>query len=271
MYHLTISVPRRLACKRSNSQQTCISRNILPSNISKSRVHSKSKEVRFDTSSEIHLYRDGISDITQHSQGTSRSYRIPTSDCQIISNSDSSFGTNFSFSFGQTAADFFLLGRLHLRPLLMCLLSVWRPSFRSSSSDQQFDSISFEMVDGYQSLRSGNVIHPPDPILFRNASHYGWGAYLEPMRTVLSWSLDDQSQLQINILEIKAIHFALKKAKQYIHHSCVMISTDNTTVVSYISKQGGTHSPDLCVEVWGILRWCLEHDIVLRIRHMTGP
>ena len=29
-----------------------------------------------------------------------------------------------------------------------------------------------------------------------------------------------------------------------------MISTDNTTVVSYINKHGGTHSPNLCVEVW---------------------
>ena len=52
--------------------------NILPSNSSKSRVHSKSKEVRFDTSSAIQLHRDGISDTTQHSQGTSRSHRIPT-------------------------------------------------------------------------------------------------------------------------------------------------------------------------------------------------
>ena len=33
----------------------------------------------------------------------------------------------------------------------------------------------------------------------------------------------------------------------HIHHSCLMISTDNTTVVSYINKQGGTRSPNLCI------------------------
>ena len=66
-----------------------------------------------------------------------------------------------------------------------------------------------------------------------------------------------------------AIRFALKKAIRYIHLSCVMISTDNTTEVSYINKQGGTRSPKLCVEVWEILHWCLEHDVVIRVRHIS--
>ena len=72
------------------------------------------------------------------------------------------------------------------------------------------------------------------------------------------------------MLEMMAIRLALKQAKTFIHHSCIMISTDNTTVVSYINKQGGTHSPNLCVEVWKILNWCLEQDIVIRVRHIPG-
>ena len=119
----------------------------------------------------------------------------------------------------------------------------------------------------------GMPIHPPDPnvFLYMDASHYGWGAHLE--LTSLSfhgrWS-EDQSQLHINILEIMAICFALKKALKYIHHSCVMISSNNTTVVSCINKQGGTHSPNLCVEVWKVLHWCLEQHIVVRVRHIPG-
>ena len=81
---------------------------------------------------------------------------------------------------------------------------------------------------------------------------------------------EDQFQLYINILEIMAIHFALKKAIRYIHHSCVMIPTYTTTVVSYIHKQGGTHSSNLCVEVWEILHWCLEHDIMIRLYHIPS-
>ena len=63
--HSVISVPRRLAYKRANSQPASISSisyNIVPSNCTESRVHSKSKEVRIDTIPEIHVYRDGISD-----------------------------------------------------------------------------------------------------------------------------------------------------------------------------------------------------------------
>ena len=44
-----------------------------------------------------------------------------------------------------------------------------------------------------------------------------------------------------------------------------MISTDNTTEVFYINNQGGTHSPNLCVEVLEIFHWCLEHDIVISL------
>ena len=83
----------------------------------------------------------------------------------------------------------------------------------------------------------GTYIHPPDPnaFLFTDASHYEsgahlkpmrWGAHLKPMRLSFHghWT-EDQSQLHISIFEIMAICFALKKAMQYIHHSCVMIST----------------------------------------------
>ena len=75
-----------------------ISHQILPTNCTKSRFHSKSKEVRFDTSPEIHVYRD---DATEYSQGTTGPSRFPTSDYQTISFPDTSFSMNFPFSFGQ--------------------------------------------------------------------------------------------------------------------------------------------------------------------------
>ena len=116
-------------------------------------------------------------------------------------------------------------------------------------------------------------IHPPDPktFLYTDASHYRWEAHLETMSQSFHgcW-LEDQSQLHINLLEIMAIRFTLIKALKHIHHSCGMISTDSTTLVSYINKQGGTHSPNLCVQVWKILQWHLKHHIVVRICHIPG-
>ena len=41
-------------------------------------------------------------------------------------------------------------------------------------------------------------------------------------------------------------------------------------MVSYINKRGGTHSPNLCIEVGKILQWCLKHHIVIRILHIPG-
>ena len=174
------------------------------------------------------------------------------------------------------AADFVLLGRLHLLPLQMCLLSVWRPHILPLNHQVPINSMIRFHLKWWMDTNcfiQGTPIHPPDPnaFLFTDAYHYGRGAHLELMRLFFHgrWS-EDQSQLHINMLEIMAIRFALKKAIRCIHHSCVMISTDNTTMVSYINKQGGTHSPNLCVEVWEILHWCLEHDVVIRVRHILG-
>ena len=174
------------------------------------------------------------------------------------------------------AADFILLGRLHLRLLQMCLLSVWRPHILPLDHHVLINSmIKFHLTWWMNTncFVQGMPIHPPDSsvFLYTDASHYGWGAHLEPMSLSFHghWS-EDQSQLHINILEIMAIHFALKKALKYIHHSCVMISTDNTSLVSYMNKQGGIHSPSLCVEVWEILPWCLEQHKVVRVRHVPG-
>ena len=121
----------------------------------------------------------------------------------------------------------------------------------------------------------GTFIHPPDPnaFLFTDASHYGWGGHLEPMRLSFHgrWS-EDQSQLHINILEMMAICLALKKAIKYIHHSCVMISTDNTTVVcrprwlSWMRCPTGDQevAGSTLAEVSNILSWRLIMKYFLR-------
>ena len=119
----------------------------------------------------------------------------------------------------------------------------------------------------------GPSIHPPDPniFLYTDASHFGWGAHLEPMRLSFHgrWT-EDQSQLHINMLEMMAIRLTLKQAITFIHYSCIMISTDNTTEVSYQqigrhtlyqSVRGGMGDPQLVP---------LEHDIVIRVHHVPG-
>ena len=276
--HISFSIPRRLADKKSDSQPSDYSDKDLHSNYSKPRFSAKSQEVRPLSCSEIHLHRYGISDATKFSQGSSGSCTEPNSNNQENNVSKHVSARTFLSLLGKlsAAADLVLLGRLHLRPLQMCLLSVWKPHILPLDHPISINGMIRSHLQWWINpirFETGTSIHPPDPkfFLYTDASHYGWGAHLEP--TTLSfhgrWT-ENQSQLHINMLEMMAIRLALKQAKTFIHHSCIMISTDNTTVVSYINKQGGTHSPNLCVEVWKILNWCLEQDIVIRVRHIPG-
>ena len=50
----------------------------------------------------------------------------------------------------------------------------------------------------------------------------------------------------------------------------MLVATDNTTVVSYINKQGGMKSGSLCALLWRLLSWCHPRGIVLRARHIPG-
>ena len=64
-------------------------------------------------------------------------------------------------------------------------------SSRSSGSDQQHDSIPFEMVDGHQSLRSGNVHSSSRSqcIPFYGCQSLWMGSLSRANETILSWSL----------------------------------------------------------------------------------
>ena len=53
------------------------------------------------------------------------------------------------------------------------------------------------------------------------------------------------------------VGFGYVSPLKYIHYSYVIVSTDNTIVVSFINKQRGPYS-NLSVKVWKILQWCLN-------------
>ena len=50
----------------------------------------------------------------------------------------------------------------------------------------------------------------------------------------------------------------------------MLVATDNSTVVVYINKQGGTHSLEMCTLLWKILTWCHRYQITLKARHIPG-
>ena len=68
------------------------------------------------------------------------------------------------------------------------------------------------------------------------------------------WS-DKEKRLHINVLELKAVSLALQSFKDQGQNQTVLVATDNSTVVAYINKQGGTHSAEMCSLLWKIMTW----------------
>ena len=105
--------------------------------------------------------------------------------------------------------------------------------------------------------------------IFTDASKEVWGAHLNECTARGIWSLP-KSKLQINYLELEAVFLALKEFQDLCADKLVLVATDNTTVVSYLNKEGGMRSGTLCALLWRILTGCPRHQVTLKARHYLG-
>ena len=111
-------------------------------------------------------------------------------------------------------------------------------------------------------------LSPPDLVLYADASQEGWGAHTGNLVAGGRWT-SQESLMHINVLELKAIYFALKcfcdeKGKH------VLIMTDNTTALAYVKHMGGVRSlecNDVAHDIW---LWCEQRTIWLTIAHIPG-
>ena len=122
-----------------------------------------------------------------------------------------------------------------------------------------------------KNVLTGQPLHPLKHALqiFTDASKEGWGAHLNKHTARGTWSLPE-SKLHINYLELKAVLLALKEFQRLCYGSIVLIATDNTTVVSYINKEGGMRPGTLCALLWRILTWCTRNQVTFKARHIPG-
>ena len=56
----------------------------------------------------------------------------------------------------------------------------------------------------------------------------------------------------------------------HLKGKCVLIRSDNTSVVQYINRQGGTKSPNLCYLTWELWQLAIQNNIVLKSAHIMG-
>jgi ribonuclease HI len=107
----------------------------------------------------------------------------------------------------------------------------------------------------------------PSVILTTDASLRAWGAHMDGLKVQGTWTAQ-QSRFHINVLELLAVFRALKAFQVY--NKVILVQTDNTTVISYINKAGGTHSPQLCQLTWEMLGWCQDNKVQLQAIHIPG-
>ena len=164
------------------------------------------------------------------------------------------------------------LGRLYLRPLQrhfhsLGLTDQFMPPRRSDPL------VLANLLQHWQDLRfltSGIPIctFQVDFTIFTDSFTHGWGAHMGDSQISGTWTRTDR-KLHINCLELKAVICALQHWAPVVQGHQVMIATDNSTVVSYINKQGGTHSPTLLRLTVELLLWLEAQNIIVRARHTT--
>ncbi len=105
--------------------------------------------------------------------------------------------------------------------------------------------------------------------LTTDASKAGWGAHMDDKQVSGLWS-KSLAKNHINILELWAVHLALRHFLPRVRHHRVTVRCDNMSVVAYINKQGGTRSKSLCLQTLKLLTWCHRFDIELHAIHLPG-
>ena len=161
-------------------------------------------------------------------------------------------------------------GRLHMRPFQFHLKEHWRFPQSLDNLLPWTESIAAHL-DWWQNpsnVMKGADLHPKDHSiqLFTDASNEGWGAHLDQNSTKGLWS-DREKRLHINVLNVS---LALQDFRDQCQNQTVLVATDNSTVVAYINKQGGTHSAEMCALLWKIMYWCHHYHIRLKARHIPG-
>ena len=165
-------------------------------------------------------------------------------------------------------------GRLRMRSLQWHLKTQWSPksdppSLPVALPEEARRDLSWWMVKDHLLTGVRFGAHAPDLHLYSDASSSGWGAHLLDQNVSRVWS-DREKLLHINLLEMKALFLGLQAFQEDVAGHHVTAMCDNSTVVAYVNKQGGTVSLSLCLLTSRLLRWTESFDVHLDARYLPG-
>ncbi|KAF0046097.1 hypothetical protein F2P81_002626 [Scophthalmus maximus] len=102
-----------------------------------------------------------------------------------------------------------------------------------------------------------------------DASLSGWGAVMSSRTVNRTWNLR-MVQTQINLLDLWAFFLSLKHFVHFLQGRHVLVKTDNSTVVAYINRQGGTRSLQLHGLARKVILWSNNRLLSLRATYVPG-
>ena len=109
----------------------------------------------------------------------------------------------------------------------------------------------------------------PLACLLTDASNLGWDAKLHNTRTGGRWTVEEQDY-HINVLEPKAVLFGLNALCEHMSGAHILVRTDNSTTVSYLTLMGGSKSVSCNMVAREIWLWCIARKIWLTVSHIPG-
>ena len=164
--------------------------------------------------------------------------------------------------------------RFHMRDLQFHLLRFFNPASSDLATRVPWEDGILSALLWWQDsthLSVGMPFFTPEPsvTLITDASLSGWGGHLGPHKAAGRWT-GQWLQCHINLLELEAVRRSALQFLDHLHGRSVLLRTDNTTVVSYINRQGGTHSPSLWRLTKDLLTWAMHHGISIHAVHLPG-
>ena len=163
--------------------------------------------------------------------------------------------------------------RLHIRPLQFHLQLHWDQEREDQSKLIPIPDHIREELRWWQevkNLKVGMPLHLPafNRRIFTDASTQGWGGHVEGTVFQGTWTAEE-SKLHINVLEMRAVKEVLQRMSLN-RGDVILVATDNTTVVCYINRMGGTRSWSLWLETKSLFQLVLQWDLTIKARHIPG-
>ena len=110
----------------------------------------------------------------------------------------------------------------------------------------------------------------PDVTVYTDSSKTGWGGWsTDGAETYGFWSLSEKD-LHINILELQTVEIIFQCFFKIFSNCSILIRTDNTSVVAYINKQGGSCSAKMCALALKIWSFCISRKIMINALYISS-